>query len=204
MRAIYYSLFCILFATLLLSCDKNDKYLYVPKESKKNIVYPEWTKAFKNFQNAIQLSDTSAIVSYFDFPFPANQSEIWFFTIALNENSDPKDSKPFTADDFRKYYDKVFPPSLVKALAAVNIDEVFEKGVSETQNKYFGKVYHRAKAEYKAENNEVYIRVSRGSPVVYTDVNGKSEIDKTEINLVFIFKIIDNEKIRIQPMKVVA
>lgn len=197
----YIAVLALLFSISFSACDNREPYLYVPK---KVIVYPQWTKDFKEFQIAVKEGDVAKVISYFQMPFTPPDNEIWWLTIAMNSNDAVDKNKAFTEEDFIKNYDRIFSPSMVKVIEAIDIEKVYEKGQDLTSEKYFGKMYHKAKTSYDANNQELKVDITRGTPVKYTLASGIEEIDNGEINIILNFKIIDNERLTIMPFNILA
>lgn len=193
----------VLFCLVFVACDKRKPYLYVP-DSKAKIVYPQWTKEFKTFQNLVSAADSTKVIAYFTLPFKPPQNEIWWLSIAMNTNDAVDKNKAFTEQDFLTHYSRIFSPSMVKVIEAIDIDKVFEKGKDVTSEKYFGKMYHKATTSYDADNQEIKVDITRGTPVKYTNADGKEEIDNGELNIILLFKIQEDSSLKIMPFTIMA
>ena len=87
-----------------------------------------WHQEFLRLKQAISTGNKTAIKSFINFPIVSAGNEIWLVAdLRLVMEMDQKNLKPFTEDDFDKYFSSIIPPELRKTMEKINPEELFTK-----------------------------------------------------------------------------
>jgi hypothetical protein len=156
-----------------------------------------WIDNFRKFRTAVYQGDKATVKSFFTFPVTNSNNEIWYLIYAGNEKLEKKltnKAKPFTGQDFDKYYDKLFSKQFITCIQKIKTDELYKKGETETVEFNNGKdVTYKMIATFDKKSRVLNLNLA--SNTVIKDANGEV-LDGGEFNVVYLFKITDSGQLR--------
>ena len=120
---------CLPFITLAQLKEVNANDSLTAELTQKDTSY--WVYNLREFRDAIYQQNKAKAKLFADFPIMNENNEIWYlayrFSGKLIEKL-PKDIKPFTEQDFDKYFEEIFTPYFVKCFLKIKTDELYKKG----------------------------------------------------------------------------
>lgn len=153
-----------------------------------------WIDDFKNFRTAVYQKDVQKLKSYFNFPVPADTTQVW---VAIYDKEDeskrPKEFPgTFNERDLEKKYDKLFDSVFVKSLLKVKSERLYKTGEYTTPEiKDGGQSYHML-ANYNKATSTLQLSVLYAGG---TDENGE-EVSEGEYAVIYFFKVENNKNLK--------
>jgi hypothetical protein len=153
-----------------------------------------WVVNFEQFRDALYHRNKAKAKLFFDFPIGTENGELWY--MALGENAQIKDTAAsltvFTAKDFERYFDKIFPKELVQGFLKIKLKELYSKGQYETAIWKVKGAKYKLYASYDPSGKTVELNLS-----VHTAVQiSTNEYDTSESNYIYRFTILPNGNIK--------
>jgi len=152
-----------------------------------------WIDEFKIFRDALYRQDFATVKKMMQFPVMNTGNEIWYLVLTEKELKSKKLSAklvPFTEKDFDRYRTRLFPKEFTKALLKIKSAQLYTSHAAETGpfTDASGRVI-QLDANVDAETNIVTFNLS------YTMPAGKDDTDQSESNIIYSFKITEQEMI---------
>lgn len=90
-----------------------------------------WVNSFREFRSAIYAHDKAKASKFVDFPILDVGNEIWYLAYGYDERISqlPNTIKPFTEQDFHKYFDNLFSKRFINAILKIKSEELYKKGM---------------------------------------------------------------------------
>jgi hypothetical protein len=188
----------IIAATVTLGACNQDQAKLKKHETKSNAeesptaksTYGEvktWLDDFKNFRMAVYQNDLVKMKSYFNFPVPADTTQIWEAVYDSTDESKRPQTFPntFTEADLEKYHRSIFTDDFIKSLLKVKSEELYNKGEYTTPNIKEHDRKYQMLAQYDKATSTLQISVMYPGGV---DENGE-EVSEGEHATIYFFKI---------------
>ncbi|HTQ64060.1 MAG TPA: hypothetical protein VMI12_04645 [Puia sp.] len=160
-----------------------------------------WVENFRQFRQAIYQRDKAKAKSFVDFPILNYNNEIWYLAYDQNDKlirKLPESVKPFTEQDFDKYFDKIFSKRFINCLLKIKTDELYKTGEFNTpsfDDSASGTMYEINATFDKSENTIVLILYSQAD---HTDDNE----DSGEFSIDYYFTITKNGHIKFKQIRI--
>jgi hypothetical protein len=155
-----------------------------------------WVDDLNRLKTAILANDSIVIKSYFQFPVNNTNNEIWYLLLTdkeMKEKAIADAMVPFMAEDFDKYYSKIFSKQMKTCLAAIKTDSLLAKG--EAASKVFT----------DKDETECQLLISKDSEmgIVSLLLNERAgEGDYAmETSTIYIFTILNDKTIRFKEIR---
>lgn len=153
-----------------------------------------WIEDFKLFRDAVYRNDTAKVKSFFKFPLMNGGSEIWYLVLTEKElekkNISYKRSVPFTANDFNRYYKKLFPAVFVKTILKIKSELLYKNGETETTElKDESPTTVRMYASFDKATQTLSLNLA--SNTIFKDENGET-LDGGESSVIYSFHVLKN------------
>ena len=155
----------------------------------------DWVQDLKDFKSAVAAGHKSKVKSFIELPLVSDNNNIWQVIFEGNEKeleNLPEQPKPFTAQDFEKYYNKLFTKKFTACLAKLNADELNKKGETETTKFKEGDLTYSINATVDKTEKTVTLGLSYSKFV--KDKKGRIE-DAEEYGTLYIFSIANGKLI---------
>lgn len=160
-----------------------------------------WAANFRQFREAVFLGDKTKAKVFFNFPVKDESNEIWYIAYAQNEKAIDglhNTIKPFTQNDFDKYFDKIFSKDFVKSLLKVKVDELYRKGTYQTAEIKEGSTTYILYSSFDETKN--LLELNFASKTEFKD--GKSEsTDAGEFNIIYYFEITEQGHVKFKKIR---
>lgn len=188
----------------LLSCNGNHTSVAKPNADDANKTVTDssktiqqngtvsWIDNFRKLRTAIYQGDKATVKTFIDFPILNENNEIWDLAFLGHEDQlqKPSDSiKPFSEQDFDKYFNKIFTKRFVNSILKIKTADLEKNGQYETIELSEGKstTYHMA-ATYDKSNKQLDLNLA--SRTFYEDDNDG------EFNINYQFQVLENGQIK--------
>lgn len=153
-----------------------------------------WVEDFKLFRDAVYRNDTAKVKSFFKFPLLNAGSEIWYLVLTEKElekkNISYKKNVPFTANDFNRYYKKLFPPAFVRTVLKIKSEMLYKNGETETPEfKDESPTTVRMYASFDKATQTLSLNLA--SNTIFKDENGET-LDGGESSVIYSFRVLKN------------
>src|SRR5215831_17913501 len=194
-------LFQVILILLFICCNgnnpeaerhKTDNANKAVTDSKKSIQQNEansWIDNFRKFRTAIYENDRKTVKTFIDFPIMNENNEMWEL-VEPDKTYNPSDSliKPFTEQDFDKYFHKIFPKKFVNTILKIKTAELSKNGQYRTVDFSEGKstVYYMY-ATYDKPGKQLNLIL--GTSTYHDDIEGGETIG-------YMFKVLNDGEIR--------
>lgn len=184
-----------MFFQLPVSAQSSDPFL--PADSiKPSIIFEQkdtiyWIENFRQFRDALYKGNKLKAKAFINFPFVQEGNEIWYLASRQNEeaiNKIDQDPKPFTERDFDKYFDEIFPKTLVKCFLKIKMDELYKKGETESPEIKQGNSTYKLHATFDKKNSTVELNLSAKTAYNIS----ATEYEVVESNFIYRLQILKN------------
>lgn len=154
-----------------------------------------WVDNFRQLRDALYQSDKSKAKAFFDFPFVNEGNEIWY--LAYSDDNKALDklgttAKPFSGDDFDKYFHKIFSRQLIKCFLRIKTDELYKNGKSESPKLKDSSTTYILYATYKKTDRTIELNLATKTPYKISD----TEYETGESNFIYYLQILPNGHIK--------
>jgi hypothetical protein len=156
-----------------------------------------WLNDFRAFRDAVFLRNKTRVKTFIDFPIMNESNEIWYLVSGGYEKKAGQFSdktRPFTASDFDKYFDKLFSKRFINSILKIKSEELYKNGEYETVELKEGnattyKMYATVYKDKKALSLHVW------SNTVHKDENGEV-LDGGEYSIIYNFTIAESGQLK--------
>ncbi len=187
-KALYITAFFLFILCPLVNAQNNT---FVQKDN------AMWIDNFREFRNAVYQRDIIKVKSFIDFPVMNINNEIWYLVYADNETRLSKISdkiKPFTEQDFDKYFDILFSKKFITCINKIKTEELYKNG--EFQTIEFN--------ENKKNSYQMYATVNKKDNTLQLNMTSKTiendekeeALDSTESSIIYCFRLIKNRTLK--------
>jgi hypothetical protein len=159
----------------------------------------KWIDNFKHFRDAVYQANKAEAKKYIDIKSLNGSNGIWELIYSDKEKDFEKlpvnKIKPFTEQDYEKYFDKIFTKRFISCIQKIKTEELFKTGRYQTTEFKEGKATtYLLYATYDKANNSLELNLA--SNTVRKD--GKGEImDGGEFSIMYIFSLTNNGQIQL-------
>jgi len=156
-----------------------------------------WVENLRQFRDALYKNDKAKAKQFIDFPFKNEGNEIWYIAYSDNQkaiNNLSQDVKPFTENDFDKYFDKIFPTQLVKCFLKIKTDVLYRTGKSESPEIKDSSTTYKLYTTYDKANKTLELNLATKTPYKISD----TEYEPGESNFIYQFVIFKNGHLKLK------
>lgn len=151
-----------------------------------------WIDNFRKLRTAIYQGDKATVKTFIDFPIMNENDEIWDLVFLGQEYlivKSPNSLKPFSEQDFDKYFNKIFTKRFVNSILKIKTADLVKNGHYETIEFSEGKStsYHMTATYYKSIKR---LDLNLASKTFYEDD------DDGEFNINYQFQVLENGQIK--------
>ena len=160
----------------------------------KDTIY--WVDNFRQFRDALYKNDKSKVKEFLDLPFKNDGNDIWYIAYSDNEKATDKldeNVKPFTDNDFDKYFDKIFTKQLIKCFLKIKTDELYENGKSESPEIKDSLTTYKLYVIFDKTDKTIELNLATKTPYKISD----TEYEAGESNFIYRFKILKNGHVKL-------
>jgi len=129
-------------------------------------------------------------------PFKNDGNDIWYIAYSDNEKATDKldeNVKPFTDNDFDKYFDKIFTKQLIKCFLKIKTDELYENGKSESPEIKDSLTTYKLYVIFDKTDKTIELNLATKTPYKISD----TEYEAGESNFIYRFKILKNGHVKL-------
>ena len=156
-----------------------------------------WVDNFRQFRDALYRNDKSKAKEFLDFPFKNEGNEIWYLAYLGDEkaaDSLDQNVKPFTEEDFDKYFNKIFTKQLIKCLLKIKTNELYKTGKSESPEIKDSSTTYKLYVTFDKANRTVELDLATKTRYKISD----TEYEEGESNFIYRFMILKNGHIKLK------
>jgi len=174
---------------------KSDSTKTVSSYKQKDTTY--WVDNFRQFRDALYRNDKSKAKEFLDFPFKNGGNEIWYLAYSGDEkaaDSLDQNVKPFTEEDFDKYFNKIFTKQLIKCFLKIKTNELYKTGKSESPEIKDSSTTYKLYVTFDKANRTVELGLATKTRYKISD----TEYEEGESNFIYGFMILKNGHIKLK------
>lgn len=183
----------------LLACEhkpNKEKVASVATENKATVAdtpknNSNWINSLRAFRDAVYQNNKAKVKQFIDFPIMNENNEIWY-TVEKEENASSEKIKPFTEQDFDKYFNKLFTKQFITSFLKVKTEQLYNTGTYSTIDFKENYTTYRMYATYDKEEKKIRLNLYSETPYKTDD----GEMDKSEFSQMYEFHIVNNDQIK--------
>ncbi len=208
MRKFYF----LLLTLLITSCKENGnvktaKSIPVDKDTSTGIQTMQqndtanWIENFREFRNAVYQKDKIKAKQFIDFPIMNVNNEIWSLVYEGNTKefyTIPDSIKPFTEQDFDKYFNKLFSKRFINTILKIKSEDLLRIGNAETKDFEEGNTTYKMYATFNKAKRTLSLNLS--SNTITKDETGEIQ-DGGEFSIGYQFDILKNGQLKLKQVR---
>jgi hypothetical protein len=155
-----------------------------------------WVDNFREFRNAVYANNRSRVRDFIDFPVMNANNEIWYLVYTGDKRIRqlPDTIKPFTEQDFDKYFDKLFSKRFINTILKIKSEDLYKKGEVETiEFKESSNTIYKMYATFNKKECTLILNLFSDS--VIKDEKGEVQ-DGGEYSVIYEFVVLKNGQIK--------
>jgi hypothetical protein len=200
-KAIIPYFFVLLVVLITPNANGNSRYLrnYLPigRKTLQQKDSTNWIDNFRQFRDAVYQADKFKVKSFIDFPMINSDNNIWYLVYMDNEKLEKtltNKTKPFTEQDFEKYFTKVFSKRFINCILKIKTDELYKTGKYQTvEFNPDSATSYLMYATFDKTGNTLTLNLS--SNTIRKDSNGET-LDGGEFSINYYFRITKSGQIK--------
>lgn len=178
-----FPLFSLFLSSLLCSCNQSQHKPNIVNENKgatdsSKIVQRNqtisWIDNFRKLRTAIYQGDKATVKTFFNFPIMVDENnQIWDLVLNQDQLDKFTDLKPFSEQDFDRYFNKIFPKRFVNSILKIKTEELAKNGQYETIELRESNSTYSMTATY--DSSAGLLELGLGSKTIFEDDNEEFE-----------------------------